>query len=208
MCGAARQSRGFLSPISLNHSYRAYAFYLSVSLANIRVHFCSTTVVNETRGTRERETDREKENTAVSEIRTRPRKKQKTMLCVRVCTRLQFAIFNRSIPLVYCCHSTCVFFLHLFFDSKRTSGPKIPPIHWASCFFPLQQDSFFFLFLFFFFFFCFSPLWRIYSHTTFPDHHHHHRVLSTLLSSEFSSPVTLCLTMLNRQRVAISNMHH
>jgi hypothetical protein len=53
MCGTARQSRVFLSRVSLNHPYQAYARYLSVSLANIRVHFCSTTVVNETRGTRE-----------------------------------------------------------------------------------------------------------------------------------------------------------
>jgi hypothetical protein len=44
-----------LSRFSLNHPYRAYGRYLSVFLTNIRVHFCSTIVVNETRRKRERE---------------------------------------------------------------------------------------------------------------------------------------------------------
>jgi len=57
MCETEKQSRLSLSRarFSLNHPYRAYARNLSVSLANIHVHFCSTIVANKTSRERERE---------------------------------------------------------------------------------------------------------------------------------------------------------
>jgi hypothetical protein len=82
MCETEKQSRLSLSRarFCLNHPYRAYARNLSVSLANVHVHFCSTIVANET------SRERERGNTTVSGIRTRLRKKQKTMLCARLHT--------------------------------------------------------------------------------------------------------------------------
>jgi hypothetical protein len=61
--------------------------------------FCSTTVVAD-------ETRKARENTAVSGIRARLRKKQKTLLCARV----QFAIFSHFNPLVYYHHPTRISF--------------------------------------------------------------------------------------------------
>ena len=120
-------SRLFLS-ITLIERMRSIYPFVELTYACISVQQQSSTKHEECE--RERKREKKKENTAaVSGIRLS--KNETTMLlcmCVRLYTRLQSAIFNHSIPLVHCCHSTCVF-LHLFFDSKRTSARKISSIH-------------------------------------------------------------------------------
>lgn len=179
---------------SFNHLYWAYVCvrYLSRLFDKHKHAF----LFNNSRCWRQKKAKKKKKklkNTAVSGIRARLRKKQKTMLCARV----QFAIFS-SFQLFSLRPSTdarflfCICSLTANKRARRRSHPFSELVVAFYCNRNLFSSSSLILLLFFF------VIFRLCSHITFLDHHyhhHHHRALLTLLSSVFFFPSLYTLYM-------------